>query len=125
MVLLFLSMSHQTFAISNRANFKSEKIWTRVLYVGPSMDLKTLKNKSLAALSKIKKIPEDTRNNEYQRYTKKLQRERYIPPVIFSGGHKNHLKIKHKMHNHGRRFFPLLLRRNRNIVMVDTPIYQY
>ena len=58
MVLLFLSMSHQTFAISNRANFKSEKIRTRVLYVGPSMDLKTLKNKSLAALSKIKKIPE-------------------------------------------------------------------
>ena len=58
MVLLFLSMSHQTFAISNRANFKSEKIRTRVLYVGPSMDLKTLKNKSLAAPSKIKKIPE-------------------------------------------------------------------
>ena len=58
MVLLFLSMSHQTFAISNRANFKSEKIRSRVLYVGPSMDLKTLKNKSLAALSKIKKIPE-------------------------------------------------------------------
>ena len=51
--VLFLSMSHQTFAISNRAYFKSEKIWTRVLYVGPSMDLK-----SLAALSKIKKIPE-------------------------------------------------------------------
>ena len=59
MDVLFLSMSHhQTFAISNRANFKSEKIWTRVLYVGPSMDLKILKNKSLAALSKIKKIPE-------------------------------------------------------------------
>ena len=46
------------FCKSNRANFKSEKIWTRVLYVGPSMDLKILKNKSLAALSKIKKIPE-------------------------------------------------------------------
>ena len=58
MDVLFLSMSHQTFAISNRANFKSEKNRTRVLYVGPSMDLKTLKNKSLAALSKIKKIPE-------------------------------------------------------------------
>lgn len=57
MVLLFLSMSHQTFVISNRAYFKSEKIWTRVLYVGPSMDL-ILKNKSLAALCKIKKIPE-------------------------------------------------------------------
>ena len=49
MDVLFLSMSHQTFVISNRTNFKSEKICTRVLYVGPSMD---------SALSKIKKIPE-------------------------------------------------------------------
>ena len=58
MVMLFLSMSHQTIAISNRANFKSEKIWTRVLYVGHSIYIKIHKNKSLAALSKIKKIPE-------------------------------------------------------------------
>ena len=58
MDVLFLSMSHQTFVISNRTNFKSEKIWTRVLYVGHSIYIKIHKNKSLAALSKIKKIPE-------------------------------------------------------------------
>ena len=51
MDVLFLRMSHQTFVISNRTNFKSEKIWTRVLYVGPSMDLKILKNKSLEIMS--------------------------------------------------------------------------
>jgi len=80
MVMLFLSMSHQTIAISNRANFKSEKIWTRVLNVGHSIYIKIHKNKSLVALSKIKKIPETTSTRDIVR---SFKCERNIPPVIF------------------------------------------